>query len=105
MDNKREEMLQIFYDFYRLPPEKCYLEVASNHICAIYGDDVTFLVLEYKRFLGAPQWSLDTRFPSVIYFDLEHKPIWKQFMFVLSAPFIVVLLLSDLLTKCIYKIS
>ncbi|WP_271833537.1 hypothetical protein [Commensalibacter communis] len=105
MDNKREEMLQILYNFYGLPPEKCYPEVTPNHICAIYSDDVTFLVLEYEKFLGAPQWGLDTRFPCVIYFDLEHEPIWKQFMFVLSAPFIVVLLLSDLLTKCIYKIS
>ncbi|CAI3953164.1 hypothetical protein [Commensalibacter communis] len=104
MDNKREKMLQILYDFYGLPPEKCYPEVTPNHTCAIYVDDVTFLILEYKKFLGAPQWSSDTRFPDGIYFDPEHDPIWKHFFCVLLLPLIVVLLLFDLLTKYIYKI-
>ncbi|WP_271829187.1 hypothetical protein [Commensalibacter communis] len=47
---------------------------------------------------------MDTRFPDGIYFDPEVDPIWKQILCALLLPLLGVLLLSELLKKCIYKI-
>jgi len=104
MSNKHTQMLQVIYDFWKMPPEKCYPEVTLNHICGICGDDAIELILECEKFLGAPYGTLVKKFPFDTYFDPEVEPLWKQFVLFLLTPLVIILLFFDFCQICIYKI-
>lgn len=101
-DSIRQQMLEVIYDFWDLTPEQRYPEIKLNHDCGISGDDAMELILECEKFLGAPSWVLEGRFPFDTYFDPEVGPIWEQILGGFLMPFFILYFFYYLIKKIIF---